>query len=66
MNEMTGSSWGFKRFDRICLTVNRNKFREVSQQKIIEKYFRVDESDDDAHDTMSVSGGEVTFRCRVY
>ena len=31
MNEMTGSSWGFKRFDRICLTVNRNKFREVSQ-----------------------------------
>lgn len=31
MNEMTSSSWGFKRFDRICLTVNRNKFREVSQ-----------------------------------
>ena len=29
MNGMTGSSWRFKRFDRICLTVNSDEFRIV-------------------------------------
>ena len=29
MNGMTGSSWRFKRFDKICLTVNSDEFRNV-------------------------------------
>ena len=29
MNGMTGSSWRFKRFDRICLTVNIDEFRSL-------------------------------------
>ena len=29
MNGMTGSSWRFKRFDRICLAVNSDKFGSV-------------------------------------
>ena len=29
MNGMTGSRWRFKRFDKICLTVNRDEFRSI-------------------------------------
>ena len=30
MNGMTGSSWRFKNFDRICLTVNSDEFRSAA------------------------------------
>ena len=31
MNGMTGSSWRFKRFDRICITVNSNEIRDFGK-----------------------------------
>ena len=30
-NGMTCSSWRFKRFDRVCLTVNSNKLMEIGK-----------------------------------
>ena len=29
MNDMTSSSWSFKRFDRICVTVNSDEFKSI-------------------------------------
>ena len=34
-NGMTGSSWRFKKCDRICLTVNSNELMEIGKYKII-------------------------------
>ena len=31
MNGMSGSSWRFKRFDRICITVNGNDLRSTGK-----------------------------------
>ena len=31
VNGMTGSSWHFKRFDRLCLTVNSDQMREIGK-----------------------------------
>ena len=30
INGMSGSSWQFKRFDRLCLTVSSNEFKSIS------------------------------------
>ena len=63
MNGTSGSNWRFKGFDRICLTVISDEFRIVGNQKInfdvyltmefIDKYAKIDGSDDDA---MSAGG----------
>ena len=29
-NDMSGSSWWFRRFDKLCLTVNSDKFKNIS------------------------------------
>ena len=31
MNGMSGSNWRFKRFDRICITVNSDDLRSVGK-----------------------------------
>ena len=47
MNGMSGSSWRFMRFDRICITVNSNDLKSISKWKyfdvkeFIEKFARV-------------------------
>ena len=33
MNGMSGSSWRFKRFDRICITVNSDDLRSIGKRK---------------------------------
>ena len=63
MNDMSGSSWRFNRFDRICITVNSDDLRSIGKWKYfdamesIEKYPRVDGSDDQMKD--DASGDEV-------
>ena len=63
MNGMSGSSWRFNRFDRICITVNSDDLRSIGKWKYfdamesIEKYPRVDGSDDQMKD--DASGDEV-------
>ena len=32
INGMSGSSWRFKKFDRLCLTVNSDEFNNISYQ----------------------------------
>ena len=60
---MSGSSWRFKRFDRICITVNSNDLRNIGKWKyfdimeFIEKYARVEGSDDEMEE--DVGGDEV-------
>ena len=74
MNGMTGSSWRFKRFDRICLTVNIDEFRSLGNQRInfdvllkiefIDKYPKIngsDDDDDDYDDAMSAGCDEVNY-----
>ena len=75
MNGMTGSSWRFKRFDRICLTVNIDEFRSLGNQKInfdvllkiefIDKYAKIngsdDDDDDDYDDAMSPGSDEANY-----
>ena len=70
MNGMKCSSWRFKRLDRICLTVYSVEFRGVGRHKtnfdvflkmeFIDKYARVDGSDDD-DDAMFAGGDEVNY-----
>ena len=31
MNGMSGSSWRFKRFDRLCITVDRKELRSIGK-----------------------------------
>ena len=31
VNDMTGSNWRFKRFDRLCLAVNSNQIKEIGK-----------------------------------
>ena len=31
MNGISGSSWRFKRFDRLCITVNSKKLRSIGK-----------------------------------
>ena len=56
MNWMSGSSWGLKRLDRICITVSSYDLRNIGKWKyfdvmeFIEKYARVEESDDGMED----------------
>ena len=56
MNGMSGSSWRFKRFDRICITMNSYDLRSTGKWKyfdvmeFIEKHARVDWSDDEMED----------------
>ena len=59
MNGMSGSSWRFMRFDRICITVNSNDLKSISKWKyfdvkeFIEKFARVEGSDDEMEDDAS-------------
>ena len=63
MNGLSGSSWRLKRFDRICITVNSNDLRNIGKWKyfdimeFIEKYARVEGSDDEMEE--DVGGDEV-------
>ena len=63
MNSMSGSSWRFKRFDRICITVYNDDLRGIGKRKyfdvikFIEKYCKVDGSDDEMED--DAGGDEV-------
>ena len=38
-NGMTGSSWRFKRFDRLCISINREDQETIGQKKGIIFYF---------------------------
>ena len=69
MNGMTDSSWRFKRFDKICLTVNSDEFRNVDNYKInfdifimefIDKYAKIDGSDHD-DEVMFAGGDKVSY-----
>ena len=63
MSGMSGSSWRFKRFDRICITVNSDDLRSVGKKKyfdaieFIGKYTRVEGPDHEMED--DASGDEV-------
>ena len=63
MSGMSGSSWRFKRFDRICITVNSDDLRRVGKKKyfdsmeFIGKYARVEGPDHEMED--DASGDEV-------
>ena len=70
---MTGSSRRFKRLDRIFLTVNIDEFRSLGNQKnnfdvllkieFIDKYAKINGSDDDDDydDAMSAGSDEVNY-----
>ena len=65
MNSMSGSSWRFKRFDRLCITVNSDKLRSIGNENIfdvmefIEKYARVKGSEDEMEHDDDAGGDEV-------
>ena len=65
MNSMSGSSWRFKRFDRLCITVSSDELRSIGNENIfdvmefIEKYARVKGSEDEMEDDDDAAGDEV-------
>ena len=68
MNGMSGSSWRFKRFDRLCITVNSESWEVLVNENIfhvtefIEKFARVKESEDEMeHDDAGGDGKRVRF-----
>ena len=61
INGLTGSSWRFKRFDHLSLSVNNFDDQRVLKMEFIEKYARVeaDGEEDDSEEEMAAEADQV-------